>query len=131
MLLDNKTKDEPKKPERVGKLLSLVNSVIVQNGGQPYTGKFLAELKVTLLLTRYTSVLLLSKYVMTISLFLFFYSARGYWTPRSTSWGWLSQGIFKTRNFKADGPDAGIIRRSNQTNYWDGIFYAPCFGIKI
>ncbi|ESR54807.1 hypothetical protein CICLE_v10020869mg [Citrus x clementina] len=37
VLFDNKTKDEAKRTEQVGQLLSLVNSVIVQNGGQPYT----------------------------------------------------------------------------------------------
>ena len=77
MLFDNKTKDEAKRTEQVGQLLSLVNSVIVQNGGQPYTDELLAELKVTSLLSRLTSVLLLSEYVMTISLFLFFSIQRG------------------------------------------------------
>ncbi|KAL9432459.1 hypothetical protein AB3S75_027486 [Citrus x aurantiifolia] len=37
VLFDNKTKDEAKRTEQVRQLLSLVNSVIVQNGGQPYT----------------------------------------------------------------------------------------------
>ncbi|KDO45855.1 hypothetical protein CISIN_1g017924mg [Citrus sinensis] len=37
VLFDNKTKDEAKGTEQVRQLLSLVNSVIVQNGGQPYT----------------------------------------------------------------------------------------------
>ncbi|KAH9725196.1 Immune-associated nucleotide-binding protein 9 [Citrus sinensis] len=37
VLFDNKTKDEAKRTEQVGQLLSLVNTVIVQNGGQPYT----------------------------------------------------------------------------------------------
>ncbi|KAK9270806.1 hypothetical protein L1049_026391 [Liquidambar formosana] len=38
VLFDNKTKDEFKNFEQVQKLLSLVNTVMVQNGGQPYTG---------------------------------------------------------------------------------------------
>ncbi|KAH9726016.1 Immune-associated nucleotide-binding protein 9 [Citrus sinensis] len=45
VLFDNKTKDAAKRTEQVGKLLSLVNSVIVQNGGQPYTDEIFAELK--------------------------------------------------------------------------------------
>ncbi|KDO39026.1 hypothetical protein CISIN_1g0384611mg, partial [Citrus sinensis] len=45
VLFDNKTKDEAKRTEQAGKLLSLVNSVIVETGGQPYTDEFLAELK--------------------------------------------------------------------------------------
>ncbi|KAH9725222.1 Immune-associated nucleotide-binding protein 9 [Citrus sinensis] len=45
VLFDNKTKDTAKRTEQVGKLLSLVNSVIVQNGGQPYTDEIFAELK--------------------------------------------------------------------------------------
>ncbi|GAY67985.1 hypothetical protein CUMW_260640 [Citrus unshiu] len=40
-----KTKDAAKRTEQVGKLLSLVNSVILQNGGQPYTDEIFAELK--------------------------------------------------------------------------------------
>ena len=51
MLFDNKTKDEAKRTEQVWKLLSLVNSVAVQNGGQPYTDDIFAELKVTSLLS--------------------------------------------------------------------------------
>ncbi|KAH9725188.1 Immune-associated nucleotide-binding protein 9 [Citrus sinensis] len=45
VLFDNKTKDEAKRTEQVWKLLSLVNSVAVQNGGQPYTDDIFAELK--------------------------------------------------------------------------------------
>ncbi|WKA11485.1 hypothetical protein VitviT2T_028980 [Vitis vinifera] len=45
VLFDNKTKDEAKKYEQVQKLLSLVNSVILQNGGQPYTDELFMELK--------------------------------------------------------------------------------------
>ncbi|KAK9199598.1 hypothetical protein WN944_014790 [Citrus x changshan-huyou] len=51
VLFDNKTKDAPKRTEQVGKLLSLVNFVIVQNGGQPYTNEIFAELKVNSLLS--------------------------------------------------------------------------------
>ncbi|KAK1553749.1 hypothetical protein Q3G72_003050 [Acer saccharum] len=45
VLFDNNTSDETKKAEQVGKLLSLVNMVIAQNGGQPYTDEWFAELK--------------------------------------------------------------------------------------
>lgn len=45
VLFDNKTKDEANRTEQVWKLLSLVNSVAVQNGGQPYTDDIFAELK--------------------------------------------------------------------------------------
>ncbi|KAL9432456.1 hypothetical protein AB3S75_027483 [Citrus x aurantiifolia] len=45
VLFDNKTKDAAKRTEQVRKLLSLVNFVIVQNGGQPYTNEIFAELK--------------------------------------------------------------------------------------
>lgn len=37
VLFDNKTKDEAKREEQVQQLLSLVNVVIAQNDGQPYT----------------------------------------------------------------------------------------------
>lgn len=48
MLFDNKTKDEGKRVEQVEQLLSLVNRVIAQNGGQPYTynDELFAEWKV-------------------------------------------------------------------------------------
>jgi len=46
VLFDNKTKDESKRVEQVQTLLSLVNMVIAQNGGQPYTDEIFAELKV-------------------------------------------------------------------------------------
>ncbi|XP_031262832.1 immune-associated nucleotide-binding protein 9-like isoform X1 [Pistacia vera] len=45
VLFDNKTKDETKRAKQVGELLSLVNRVIAQNGGQPYTDKIFAEVK--------------------------------------------------------------------------------------
>ncbi|XP_031284952.1 immune-associated nucleotide-binding protein 9-like isoform X1 [Pistacia vera] len=45
VLFDNKTKDETIRARQVGELLSLVNRVIVQNGGQPYTDEIFAELK--------------------------------------------------------------------------------------
>ncbi|KAK8542459.1 hypothetical protein V6N13_136967 [Hibiscus sabdariffa] len=44
-LFDNKTKDETKRERQVQGLLSLVNLVIEQNGGQPYTDELFAELK--------------------------------------------------------------------------------------
>ncbi|KAH9725239.1 Immune-associated nucleotide-binding protein 9 [Citrus sinensis] len=46
VLFDNKTKDAPKRTEQVGKLFSLVNFVIVQNYGQPYTNEIFAKLKI-------------------------------------------------------------------------------------
>lgn len=46
MLFDNKTKDESKRVEQVQQLLSLVNTVIAQNGGRPYTDEIFAEVKV-------------------------------------------------------------------------------------
>uniref|UniRef100_A0A5B7C3N3 AIG1-type G domain-containing protein n=1 Tax=Davidia involucrata TaxID=16924 RepID=A0A5B7C3N3_DAVIN len=45
VLFDNKTKDENKRAEQFQQLLSLVNMVIAQNGGQPYTDELFVELK--------------------------------------------------------------------------------------
>ncbi|PRQ20523.1 putative P-loop containing nucleoside triphosphate hydrolase [Rosa chinensis] len=45
VLFDNKTKDESKRVEQVQQLLALVNSVIAQNGGRPYTDEIFAEVK--------------------------------------------------------------------------------------
>ncbi|XP_031257032.1 immune-associated nucleotide-binding protein 9-like [Pistacia vera] len=45
VLFDNKTKDETIRARQVGELLSLVNRVIAQNGGQPYTDEIFAEVK--------------------------------------------------------------------------------------
>ncbi|XP_031249994.1 immune-associated nucleotide-binding protein 9-like [Pistacia vera] len=45
VLFDNKTKDETKRAKQVGELLSLVNRVIAQNGGQPYTDEIFAKVK--------------------------------------------------------------------------------------
>lgn len=50
MLFDNKTKDESKRVEQVQQLLSLVNTVIAQNGGRPYTDEIFAEVKVFVIL---------------------------------------------------------------------------------
>ncbi|XP_044511999.1 immune-associated nucleotide-binding protein 9-like [Mangifera indica] len=44
MLFDNKTKDKTKRAKQVRELLILVKSVLVQNGGQPYTDDIFAEL---------------------------------------------------------------------------------------
>lgn len=46
MLFDNKTKDESKRVEQVQQLLALVNSVLAQNGGRPYSDEIFAEVKV-------------------------------------------------------------------------------------
>ncbi|PON81440.1 AIG1-type guanine nucleotide-binding (G) domain containing protein [Trema orientale] len=43
VLFDNKTEDESKKVNQVQQLLSLVNKVIEQNGGQLYTNEIFAE----------------------------------------------------------------------------------------
>ncbi|XP_061988608.1 immune-associated nucleotide-binding protein 9-like [Rosa rugosa] len=45
VLFDNKTKDESKRVEQVQRLLSLVNLVIAQNDGRPYTDEIFAEVK--------------------------------------------------------------------------------------
>ncbi|KAJ0025341.1 hypothetical protein Pint_07361 [Pistacia integerrima] len=45
LLFDNKTMDETKRAKQVAELLSLVNRVIAQNGGQPYTDEIFAEVK--------------------------------------------------------------------------------------
>ncbi|PQQ16107.1 protein AIG1-like [Prunus yedoensis var. nudiflora] len=45
VLFDNKTKDESKRVKQVQHLLSLVNKVIAQNGGRPYTDEIFAEVK--------------------------------------------------------------------------------------
>ena len=47
MLFDNKSRDERKRFEQVQQLLSLVNMVIAQNGGQPYMDELFTELKVS------------------------------------------------------------------------------------
>ncbi|XP_022728053.1 immune-associated nucleotide-binding protein 9-like [Durio zibethinus] len=45
VLFDNKTKDETKRVKQVQDLLSLVNMVIEQNGGKPYSDELFVELK--------------------------------------------------------------------------------------
>ncbi|KAL2231834.1 immune-associated nucleotide-binding protein 9 [Sesamum indicum] len=45
VLFDNKTKDELKKAEQLKELLSLVNAVVDNNGGKPYTDELFFELK--------------------------------------------------------------------------------------
>lgn len=45
VLFDNKTKDEKKRSGQVQQLLSFVNMIVSQNGGQPYTDELFAELK--------------------------------------------------------------------------------------
>ncbi|XP_065847179.1 immune-associated nucleotide-binding protein 9-like [Euphorbia lathyris] len=45
VLFDNRTKDQHKKYEQVQQLLSLVDMVLADNGGQPYTDELFAELK--------------------------------------------------------------------------------------
>lgn len=46
VLFDNKTKDEFKKDKQLEQLLFLVNEVVKNNGGKPYTDEIFAELKV-------------------------------------------------------------------------------------
>lgn len=43
MLFDNKTKDEKKRNGQVYKLLSLIDMVISQNDGRPYTDELFTE----------------------------------------------------------------------------------------
>ena len=50
VLFDNKTKDQAKKAGQLHQLLSLVNMVIAQNGGKPFTNEIFTELKVRALL---------------------------------------------------------------------------------
>ncbi|XP_004150153.1 immune-associated nucleotide-binding protein 9 [Cucumis sativus] len=45
VLFDNKTKDEGRKVGQVQQLLSLVNGIVMQNGGQPYSDELFSELK--------------------------------------------------------------------------------------
>ncbi|XP_024973102.1 immune-associated nucleotide-binding protein 9-like [Cynara cardunculus var. scolymus] len=45
VLFDNRTKDETKKADQVQQLLSLVNMVLENNGGQPYTNEIFTDLK--------------------------------------------------------------------------------------
>ncbi|XVF73998.1 hypothetical protein PTKIN_Ptkin13bG0026500 [Pterospermum kingtungense] len=45
VLFDNKTKDESKRIKQVQDLLTLVNMVIEQNGGKPYSDELFVELK--------------------------------------------------------------------------------------
>ncbi|KAJ4965692.1 hypothetical protein NE237_017541 [Protea cynaroides] len=45
VLFDNKTREETKRVQQVKQLLSLVNMVIAENGGQPYSDDFFVELK--------------------------------------------------------------------------------------
>ncbi|KAJ4838409.1 Immune-associated nucleotide-binding protein 9, partial [Turnera subulata] len=45
VLFDNKTKDESKRAEQVQQLLSLVNTVIADNDGQPFTDEVFVELQ--------------------------------------------------------------------------------------
>lgn len=51
VLFDNKTKDELKKAEQLKELLSLVNAVVDNNGGKPYTDELFFELKVSVFFT--------------------------------------------------------------------------------
>ncbi|KAL5982897.1 hypothetical protein ACLOJK_016976 [Asimina triloba] len=45
VLFDNKTKDASKQEVQVNELISLVDEVITENGGQPFTDKLFQELK--------------------------------------------------------------------------------------
>ncbi|XP_038874764.1 immune-associated nucleotide-binding protein 9-like [Benincasa hispida] len=45
VLFDNKTKDELRKVGQVQQLLFLVNGIMMQNGGQPYSDELFTELK--------------------------------------------------------------------------------------
>ncbi|CAI0556702.1 unnamed protein product [Linum tenue] len=59
VLFDNKTKDELKRVEQVKQLMTLVDSVISQNDGKPYTDDIFIEMQVcpySFLLIRYISI---------------------------------------------------------------------------
>ncbi|KAJ4828466.1 hypothetical protein Tsubulata_031333 [Turnera subulata] len=45
VLFDNKTKDEHKRAQQVRELVSLVNKVIAQNGGKPYTNELFEKVQ--------------------------------------------------------------------------------------
>ncbi|KAJ9559750.1 hypothetical protein OSB04_004910 [Centaurea solstitialis] len=45
VVFDNKTKDETKKANQVQQLISLVNTVVEKNGGEPYTNEYFTEIK--------------------------------------------------------------------------------------
>ncbi|KAF9597432.1 hypothetical protein IFM89_018878 [Coptis chinensis] len=45
VLFDNKARDENKKDEQLKEVLSLINKVIAENGGKPYTDEFFEKLK--------------------------------------------------------------------------------------
>ncbi|KAJ4951220.1 hypothetical protein NE237_028052 [Protea cynaroides] len=45
VLFDNKTKDETKRVQQVQQMFSLVNMVVAENGGRPYSDEFFVELK--------------------------------------------------------------------------------------
>lgn len=45
VLFDNKTKDAAKKAEQLQQLLSLVNDVVIKNGGIPYSNELFVEFK--------------------------------------------------------------------------------------
>ncbi|GLT45111.1 hypothetical protein SLA2020_189660 [Shorea laevis] len=57
VLFDNKTNDETKKAKQLQQLLSLVNTVMLQNDGPPYTGDTSLELQVESRLKEATSIL--------------------------------------------------------------------------
>ena len=46
VLFDNKTKDAAKKAEQLQQLLSLVNDVVMKNGGKPFSNDLFVEFKV-------------------------------------------------------------------------------------
>ena len=47
VVFDNKTKNEAERSRQVQQLLSLVNMVVAQNDGKPYTDEFFTEIKVS------------------------------------------------------------------------------------
>lgn len=49
LLFDNKTKDKEKQLGQVQQILTLVDMVISQNGGLPFTNELFIELKVKIL----------------------------------------------------------------------------------
>ena len=64
VLFNNKTKDEKKQSDQVQQLLSFVNMVVSQNGGQPYRDELFKELKVEVLQSSTISFLKYLKNIM-------------------------------------------------------------------
>lgn len=56
VVFDNKTKDGKKQAYQMKRLLSLVDGVVVDNGGQPYTDEMFHRVKVNMAIALINSV---------------------------------------------------------------------------